>query len=401
MKQPLFMTLPRPCHLSFHSSSHHHARQAGVTLIELMVSLVIGLLVLGGGVGIFLANRETNRDMEALARIHDNARIAFDLMGRSLREAGSNHCGIPASEISKGSNYMVSGGADRWYSYNSLKDGLASSEAIYNKRFLYGVDGGSADGSLLKVWRPDGSSLDIEYYEGTATNGIPEATDSIRFLTVGSSELSQSASSAVTRFFTGTPAKLTMQNAAGFPTPGTAQLFLVCDKTRGIIFDTGSGADGGNFTLAGNEFGAGGSVTFTEFFNTSEFPTNAYITRLVPEYWFIAKNERGGTSLYRTTYSPTGTAFVADEIAPDAIDMQLTYLLRDEDSYKKASELASAGAVGSEDWAKVTAVRIEITFKNFSSGDNTGYAPTEIKRTLAHTVTLRGRNLPVAPEDHP
>jgi hypothetical protein len=42
-------------------------------------------------------------------------------------------------------------------------------------------------------------------------------------------------------------------------------------------------------------------------------------------------------------------------------------------------------------WGKLRAVRIELTFKDAT------ITAGKIERTLAHTVALRGRNLPVAP----
>lgn len=72
---------------------------AGMTLIELMIAMLLGLIAIGGMLGIFLAGNETSRRTDDLARIQENARIALELMGRSLREAGGNACGVLPDKI--------------------------------------------------------------------------------------------------------------------------------------------------------------------------------------------------------------------------------------------------------------------------------------------------------------
>ena len=58
------------------------ARQLGLSLVELMVALVLGLLVVGAAIGVFLSNRQTYTATESLGRVQENARVAFELMAR-------------------------------------------------------------------------------------------------------------------------------------------------------------------------------------------------------------------------------------------------------------------------------------------------------------------------------
>ena len=67
-----------------------HAR--GVSLIELMIAMLLGLLVVGAAIGIFLTNRQTYAATEGLGRVQENVRTAFELMARDVREAGGNPC---------------------------------------------------------------------------------------------------------------------------------------------------------------------------------------------------------------------------------------------------------------------------------------------------------------------
>ncbi|MDR1854458.1 MAG: prepilin-type N-terminal cleavage/methylation domain-containing protein, partial [Azoarcus sp.] len=77
-------------------------RQTGLSLIELMIALLLGAIVVGGTLGIFHASSQTNRRTEDLARIQESARTAFELMGRSLREADGNACGVGNIDIKSG-----------------------------------------------------------------------------------------------------------------------------------------------------------------------------------------------------------------------------------------------------------------------------------------------------------
>src|SRR5690606_22126939 len=62
-------------------------RMAGLSLVELMIALALGLVVSGAAIGVFLANQQTYRSTESIGRIQESARVAFELMAREVREA--------------------------------------------------------------------------------------------------------------------------------------------------------------------------------------------------------------------------------------------------------------------------------------------------------------------------
>lgn len=67
---------------------HTPRKQAGFTLVELMVALTLGLIVIAALIGVFIANNQNYRQNEALAVLQDNARFALDVMSRDLAMAG-------------------------------------------------------------------------------------------------------------------------------------------------------------------------------------------------------------------------------------------------------------------------------------------------------------------------
>lgn len=62
-------------------------RQRGVSLIELMVALLIGLFLIFGAVTIYQQSRTTFRTTEAVARLQETARLAFDVLEADVRMA--------------------------------------------------------------------------------------------------------------------------------------------------------------------------------------------------------------------------------------------------------------------------------------------------------------------------
>lgn len=61
--------------------------QAGLSLIELMVALAIGAFLVLGVVTVFLANKDSARLENSLARLQENGRFALDLMREDLYQS--------------------------------------------------------------------------------------------------------------------------------------------------------------------------------------------------------------------------------------------------------------------------------------------------------------------------
>jgi type IV pilus assembly protein PilW len=62
--------------------------QRGLTLVELMIALALGLLLVAGVGAVYLGSNQTYRTAQAGARIQETGRYALDVIGRSLRQAG-------------------------------------------------------------------------------------------------------------------------------------------------------------------------------------------------------------------------------------------------------------------------------------------------------------------------
>ena len=63
-------------------------RSAGFTLVELMISLVLSLIVMGSLIELYLSNTQAVRFQESMLRVQENGRFAIDLISRTARMAG-------------------------------------------------------------------------------------------------------------------------------------------------------------------------------------------------------------------------------------------------------------------------------------------------------------------------
>jgi type IV pilus assembly protein PilW len=63
-------------------------RQIGLSLVELMISLAIGLLLLAGLTLIFVNSSEANRELQKTAQQIENGRYAIDIVTQDLHHAG-------------------------------------------------------------------------------------------------------------------------------------------------------------------------------------------------------------------------------------------------------------------------------------------------------------------------
>jgi type IV pilus assembly protein PilW len=65
-------------------------RQTGLSLVELLVAIALGLVLLAGIGTIYMGSQQTYRMQEANARLQENGRYALEIIGRSLRQAGAD-----------------------------------------------------------------------------------------------------------------------------------------------------------------------------------------------------------------------------------------------------------------------------------------------------------------------
>ena len=85
-------------------------RQRGMTLVELMVAMLIGVFLMAGLIGLFVNSKQNYRLQENMSRSQENARFAMHFLNRDIRMADFRACGLDArvpTAINGVDNYPV------------------------------------------------------------------------------------------------------------------------------------------------------------------------------------------------------------------------------------------------------------------------------------------------------
>lgn len=341
---------------------------SGVTLVELMVALVLGLVVAGAAMAVFLVNRQTYLATENLGRLQENARTAFELMAQDIRAAGmvpcSNEIGNPDSVLHSRLNNVVD--TTEWWAARD-ESGDTPTEQWQRTSFLGYA---TADGDALQLISaaPAGVAPSVL---------VAEPTSNVL------------------------PMDLKVSNVDGI---SQGDLLLVCDYGYYNPVDDPTGAntrnpEGAIFqanTIAGTtihvaESGSPGNSMSTPNASAKFFrpepkapQPNGLVAALRPTRWYIGDNARGGKSLFRSRLvNDAGALSVAeDEIVANADDMDLAYLVTGGSSY------VAAAAIPAASWSRVVAVRIQLHMTGVDRVDG-----AQVERTLEHVVAVRNRVL--------
>ncbi|TAN11000.1 MAG: prepilin-type cleavage/methylation domain-containing protein [Burkholderiaceae bacterium] len=335
-------------------ASSAHFRERGLTLVELLVAMLIGLFLIVGMGSIFLMNQQTYRTSSALANVEDGSRIAFELMARDIRSAGSTGCDSTSGRVA---NVLNDQSIDWWANWNNA---------------LRGYGGSQADPAVAT---------------GSGVGQRVANTDSIEIVGAGNSLASIAKHD---------PNAASMQLNAVTPALYPGAIIVICSPDHAAITQVSS-YNSSNVTLVhntGNTFSPGNcskglgypTDCTTTNGNSYAFTPNSSISMLSATDWYIGNNPVGGRSLYRIalaqiTSGGTGMAAQAQEIVRNVTDMQITYLQRPNTSFIDASAVT--------DWGPVIAAHVQLQVESGPNTSTNGNQP--IIRTFEATTTVRNR----------
>lgn len=127
--------------------------QFGLTLVELMVGLAIGLIVSLAASALYLGTRESSRATQSNGDINETAKLALDTIGREIQKAGF----YPAQYPKDNSSILVL--ADFFNGKDTTKEAFDSG--------IYGCEGATFDTSTLtcpSATSGDPDSIVINYF---------------------------------------------------------------------------------------------------------------------------------------------------------------------------------------------------------------------------------------------
>ena len=106
--------------------------EAGFTLLELLISMTIGLVVLGSVFSSFTTQKKSYELQEQITVMEQNLRVPIDFITRDLRNAGYN----PTEDLTTGTSVGLAPGTD---------SGVTTTIDINSIRILSNLDGAGAD----------------------------------------------------------------------------------------------------------------------------------------------------------------------------------------------------------------------------------------------------------------
>ncbi|MDH3305863.1 MAG: PilW family protein [Gammaproteobacteria bacterium] len=75
------------------------SRQSGLTLVEVMIAMLLGVFLMGGVLQVFASSRQTYRVHEATSRMQENGRMALEVLSRDIRMADFWGCASDPSNF--------------------------------------------------------------------------------------------------------------------------------------------------------------------------------------------------------------------------------------------------------------------------------------------------------------
>jgi type IV pilus assembly protein PilW len=242
------------------------AHMRGLSLIELMIAMTISLIVLAAVGWIYQGTMQTYRSHDAISRLQEGARYAFEIIGKDLRMAGSAGCG-----------------------YQNSKNVLTDIDTEWYKDFF----------------RRPISSVN---QDGTADSDT-EFSDALRILRADvTREYIVDSHSNVGGQFT-----LTDENDFD-----TGQLLLATDCNHAAVFQASSGA--GEATIGHL---AGGENDTGDLGNTYLKGSRVYKLKAVDYY--VDENAAGVPSLFRQTPQGAAADLTPEELVEGVEDLRVTF----------------------------------------------------------------------------
>lgn len=342
------------------TAGDHSSR--GFTLIELMVAMLLGLIVIAGVSSVFLANMRSYHANTALGDVQSNARIAFELMARDVRQAGLAGCNSRNNRISNVlGNGPNNGGTDWWanflknavHGYEGDQDDPAATTGTTEGLRVAGTDS-------LEVIGAVGTGLSVaESNNGGATKANFKLNEPSSDLQTGDiimvCDPDHAALMQITNY-NSSNVTVVHNKGASNPAPGN------CSK--GLGYPTDCGSTNGNSYVFGK---------------------NSSVSKLTAHDWYIGVNPLGGKSLYRVAvaYSTSAAKLVptSQEMVRNVTNMQILYHIGGGNNYVEADSVVN--------WGAVDAVRVTFTLESADQRAGTDAKPLE--RTFTATTTIRNR----------
>lgn len=335
--------------------------QRGLSLVELMVALTIGLMILSAATTIMVTSKITYTTQDSLARLQENARFALHLVSRDIRMAGFYGC---ADEVSTVTNQLNTGAPNsEWFDFSQAVEGADGAGKLYPSN----VNITAATG----VTRVAGSEAFALRYA--------EPSDQILLV----SEMTQQSAS------------MKVASNSGL---NTGEIVMITDCDGADIFQITNLNPAGGFDNVIHNTGSGqwpGNSNASNPHKLSKaYRADARIMRFNSIRYYIGEKADGVRSLFRQTVVGTGANASTQhmELVEGVEDMRVTYGV-DMDSDKSPDRYLKAGAPGltsALEWGNVVSMRVGFLFSTVANTDTNQPDKTFSTQVDAQTHDVNG-----------
>lgn len=327
-------------------------KQTGLSLIELLIAMVLGLSLAAGVVQVYVGNSTTERSQEARARLQDNGRFALNFLAQEVRMGGYLGCLSGIDE-------------------DTVNSTLAASPNSFQPEF--GIQGWEADGT------------DFGTISNSANNVAVVDTDGGGWGTSGGNilpSINALPDSDIVRIWSaaGTPAIINTVTQGVTPTinidaitdlqEGDILLLSDCDQAdwvQACEIDPAGGGTTSDITLAP----ASGTCSPG---NTASSPitvaAGGEAVRLEGTLLYVGKRGNTATNvpaLFRHQLGDDATPGVAEELIEGVESMQIVYGVNlDADSRNTVDSYLAADLI--TDWRSVISLRISLLMQSVENG---------------------------------
>jgi type IV pilus assembly protein PilW len=353
---------------TFHLSNCHIARaqarrQSGLSLVEILVAVTLSLILAAGVGQIYVANKQTYRLQDAQGRMQENARYAFEVISRDLRQAGYRGCAprsVAAAVVAK---------APPGDDINSTP---AFVYKMTNATSIVGYD--STPSNSNPTWSTNNGATPVNAVLGT--NNLPsKLTNVIRGTDVVSVQYGEACggnlASAMACTGTGCPQTapivLVSTNNCNVSCPSSGcstnqQVYLISNCTNADIFRASS------VSSSTGEI-AHGTLTNTNAALSTAYETSSELMIFRSYSYYLRNGEGGYPSLWRMDDTrPTGGNNPL-ELVEGVDDFQVLYGVdTDTPADGSANRYFVASAV--TDWSRVSSVRLTLRLSSVGEQDD-------------------------------
>lgn len=353
----------------------------GFTLLELMISITLGLILVAGVAYTYLGNRATYRQQDGLARMQEGARYAFEVLDFDIRMAGFTGC-----TASTTANVLNPGFGDLFAEpLTGYQEGVSV--------FPSTITATRTNGDALSVLR---ANTDNEYIVDAGYN--PNAS---QFMLKNNHDLKQGELLVITD----------CKHAATFQMANVNvnNTIKTVDRNTGNATVPGNCTQGLGLTMAGVP--ACGTVNGAPY----TYAEGSRVYRLSGNTYFIGTNAAGQPALFRQRLTQSGgnATTVAEELVEGVEDLQITYGIDRTatadnivDAYVTANQVtdvATPGATDADKWRRVLSVKISLLMRSIENNvttesqtytyDGTTTTPVDrrLRKVFSTTIAVRNR----------